>query len=119
MSLATGMGSTTELLDQVEYLRQQLVECQAEWLSPETYKTLMEEREETLHELAALQAKYDALIAQIDSLEPVAWMDKDGCLINDTTHPQNYTPLYTCPARGPIAGGPARTPCYAAFSTRR
>ena len=31
--------------------------------------------------------------------EPVAWMDKDGCLWNTTTHPDSYTPLYTCPAQ--------------------
>ena len=31
--------------------------------------------------------------------QPVAWMDKDGCLWNTTTHPDNYTPLYTRPAQ--------------------
>ena len=30
---------------------------------------------------------------------PVAWMDKDGCLWNTTTHPDSYTPLYTRPAQ--------------------
>ena len=31
--------------------------------------------------------------------KPVAWMDKDGCLWNTTTHPDSYTPLYTRPAQ--------------------
>ena len=31
--------------------------------------------------------------------EPVAWMDRDGCLWNTTTHPDSYTPLYTRPAQ--------------------
>ena len=31
--------------------------------------------------------------------KPVAWMDKDGCLWNTTTHPDSYTPLYTRPAK--------------------
>ena len=31
--------------------------------------------------------------------KPVAWMDRDGCLWNTTTHPDSYTPLYTRPAQ--------------------
>jgi hypothetical protein len=29
--------------------------------------------------------------------EPVAYMDSKGHLYNSTTHPENYTPLYTAP----------------------
>ena len=36
--------------------RERMKELERTWLSPETYKTLMEERQETLHELAAAQA---------------------------------------------------------------
>ena len=31
--------------------------------------------------------------------KPVAWMDREGCLWNTTTHPDSYTPLYTRPAQ--------------------
>jgi len=36
----------------IKSLRQQLAELKNTWLSPETYKTLMEERQETLRELS-------------------------------------------------------------------
>ena len=45
--------------------------------------------------IAECERERDKLLAKIESLEPVAWMDVDGCLISDTTHPQNYTPLYS------------------------
>lgn len=35
----------------------EITELKRTWLSPETYKTLMKERQETLHELSKLQAK--------------------------------------------------------------
>ena len=38
-----------------------------------------------------------ATIKQYEAAEPVAWMDDDGCLINETTHPENYIPLYAAP----------------------
>jgi hypothetical protein len=28
------------------------------------------------------------------ALKPIGYMDKNGMLFNDTTHPQLYTPLY-------------------------
>jgi predicted RNase H-like nuclease (RuvC/YqgF family) len=38
-------------------LRQQVVELESTWLSPETYEKLMQERQETLQQLAACQAE--------------------------------------------------------------
>lgn len=79
-------------------------ELRNKWLSPETYQTLMDERTELLHELAALKQ---------ESAEPVAWecvnrVDKTIYLTRapitsewDDTLWQN-TPLYTHPSTAAI-----------------
>ena len=56
-------------------------------------EAVKKERDELLT-IAYMSGSADAK-KELRELEPVAWMDVDGCLISDTTHPQNYTPLYS------------------------
>ena len=56
-SLETRPTLAWEAADTIETLRARVGELESKWLSPETYETLMGERKETLHELAASQAE--------------------------------------------------------------
>ena len=71
----TAMRQNIEDRDaEIERLRAELDAMKTTWLSPDSYDTLMQERKETLQEIAGLRAELDALLAwkeEAERQEPV------------------------------------------------
>lgn len=71
----TAMRQNIEDRDaEIERLRAELDAMKTTWLSPGSYDTLMQERKETLQEIAGLRAELDALKAwkeEVEKQEPV------------------------------------------------
>lgn len=64
------MGQNLEDRDtEIERLRAELDAMKTTWLSPDSYDTLMQERKETLQEIAGLRAELDALKAWKEEVE--------------------------------------------------